>query len=234
MKEAVKIKSYPKGLKLQLDPEADMNTIISEINEKFYTSREFFGSKQIALAIEGREISDGDETQIIDAIRTHSDLFVVCTVGRDEELRMLMEEGVSSGESARVKAAPNIAQEITSSAVIMERNLTDMDDLEIPDTLIVYGDIAKGAKVHAGRNVIVMGGIYGEVHAGENGSHDSFIFGLELDAEILEISKIALEKKKSMKGLFRGNAKKQPSVALLEAQEVVVYPATREILHEKI
>ena len=233
MKEAVKIKSYPKGLKLQLNPEADMNEIISEINEKFYTSREFFGKKQIALAIEGKEVSDADETQIIDAIRTHSDLFVVCTVGQDEGLKILMEEGVSTSGGSK-KDAPAVAQEISSNALILHRNLNDVDDIKADDTVIVYGDVEKGAKINAGRNVLVMGGIYGEVHAGEDGGHDSFVFALEMDPEDLSIAKIHMEKKKSVMGLFRGNAKKQPSIALLEAQEVVIYPATREIVHEKI
>ena len=232
MKEAVKIKSYPKGLKLQLNPEADMNDIISEINEKFYTSREFFGKKQIALAIEGREVSDADETQIIDAIRTHSDLFVVCTVGTDEGLKVLMEEGVSSVGGKQ--ELPQVAKEISSNALILHRNLNDVDDIKADDTVIVYGDVEKGAKIHAGRNILVMGGIYGEVHAGEDGGHDSFVFALEMDPEEISIAKIHMEKKKSVIGLFRGNAKKQPSIALLEAQEVVIYPATREIVHEKI
>ncbi len=232
MKEAVKIKSYPKGLKLQLNPEADMNDIISEINEKFYTSREFFGKKQIALAIEGREVSDADETQIIDAIRTHSDLFVVCTVGTDEGLKVLMEEGVSSVGGKQ--ELPQVAKEISSNALILYRNLNDVDDIKADDTVIVYGDVEKGAKIHAGRNILVMGGIYGEVHAGEDGGHDSFVFALEMDPEEISIAKIHMEKKKSVMGLFRGNVKKQPSIALLEAQEVVIYPATREIVHEKI
>ena len=58
MDQLVTIKSYPKGLTLVIKEDADILDVYQEITEKFFESKSFFGKMKVALAFEGKNLTD--------------------------------------------------------------------------------------------------------------------------------------------------------------------------------
>ena len=74
MKETVLIKSFPNGITIYLDAERAFEEVLQEIGYKFSEARNFFGNAVVALAIEGRPVTDADQIQILEVIKENSDL----------------------------------------------------------------------------------------------------------------------------------------------------------------
>ncbi|MBP5413948.1 MAG: hypothetical protein ILN61_01730 [Lachnospiraceae bacterium] len=51
------IKSFQNGIALHLDPNADFEDVLSDIETKFEESRKFFKNAKVALSIEDRIVS---------------------------------------------------------------------------------------------------------------------------------------------------------------------------------
>ena len=85
MKDNILIKKFPNGIRLYLNPELDFEELIKEIAAKFNQSRQFFRDARVALAFEGRELTDAEERQIITTIQLNSDIEILCIIGKNEE-----------------------------------------------------------------------------------------------------------------------------------------------------
>ena len=69
---------------LFLNPDTDFDVILQDIAEKFASSRAFFKSADIALSLEGRDLTAEQEMAVLEVIRDNSDLNVMCIVGKDD------------------------------------------------------------------------------------------------------------------------------------------------------
>ena len=85
MKDNIIIKQFPNGLTLHLNPELSFEKLLEELAVKFNSGRHFFRNARIALAIEGRKLTDIQEKQIITTIQENSDVEIICIVGKNEE-----------------------------------------------------------------------------------------------------------------------------------------------------
>ena len=83
MKEAVIIKSFPSGITLRLNGEIPFENLLQEIGYKFSDARNFFGSANMALSLEGRQVSGTEELRIVEAIQESCNLHILCIVERD-------------------------------------------------------------------------------------------------------------------------------------------------------
>ncbi len=63
MKSRVVIKSSKAGMSVFLDPDCTFEELLSDIAVKFRESAKFWGSVQIALILEGRELTAKEEFQ---------------------------------------------------------------------------------------------------------------------------------------------------------------------------
>ena len=82
--------------------------------------------------------------------------------------------------SMMIEQEPNtlsIQQQIHPGAII--RSKGDM---------IVYGTVPKGAVLEAGGSITILGGLFGEAHAGILGDEDSFILALTFGPERVQIA----------------------------------------------
>ena len=69
MKDKVRIKSFSKGLTIQLDDQIPFDDLLKEVAAKFSEGRNFFGKETVALAFSGRKLTDEEmrESGAIDA-----------------------------------------------------------------------------------------------------------------------------------------------------------------------
>ena len=215
------LKSYRKGLALHIHPQAEMETLLAELKEKFETSRQFFGTMQVGIALSGKELTPTEEAAILDAIGESSDLQVVCLIGEDEKIRHLFDGALT--ETPKQEDARMVEGQYYKGT------LKKGQSIETEHAITIIGNVNAGAKVFSKKDVIVTGSLLGEVHAGigmEKGDV-RFVCATEFSPEKLKIGNYKYEKKPE-KRFWPDSYKKLPKMATLQGEEVIVKPITKE------
>ena len=92
------------------------------------------------------------------------------------------------------------------------------DQISSNGNLFILGDVNPGAQISAKKNIYVWGKLCGVAFAGKNGSNDSTISSLYLNALQLRINKtVAIGPKEKPKNNY-------PEIALLERGKIVIKP----------
>lgn len=221
MKSSFTIKSFQNGINLILNPEVEFDTLLQDIAAKFQASRAFFKSADIALSLEGRNLNPEQEVAILEVIRENSDLNVICIIGKDDV-----------SQNNFIKALQTLQSKLPTGeyARFYKGTVKDNDILEMDDSIIVLGDVNPGCIVTSGKNIIILGGLYGEAHAGRQDAENAYVIALEMEPESLCIGNFKYRAAK--KGKWRIHQKIQPKVAFLKDGQVVMEPITKDILEE--
>ncbi|MCR5319617.1 MAG: hypothetical protein K6E48_00290 [Lachnospiraceae bacterium] len=220
MDQLVTIKSYPKGLTLVIKEDADILDVYQEITEKFFESKSFFGKMKVALAFEGKNLTDEEVGQIVDIVRTRSDLQVVCTVGRDLSIKNAFEKALSEPEQEEEKPDLLTLVEDSEDALVIARSLKDMEEIDSDRTVVVYGDVPHTASIYSDKDIIILGKAGGNVCAGLD-DLPHFIYAKEFACSKIKIGDLTLYDQKSGSGLF---GKKGPMVAKLSDHGIEIKP----------
>lgn len=69
------------------------------------------------------------------------------------------------------------------------RTLRSGSSIHFDGDVIVFGDVNPGAQIVAGGNVVVLGSLKGEVHAGAAGDENAFVFALSNNPTLLRIAR---------------------------------------------
>ncbi len=223
MKNAVIIKSFPNGLSIFLDSEISFSQLLEEIAVKFSESANFFKDARMVLSFEGRVLSDQEERQIVDTISVNSRLNIVCIMGKDEET-----------DRNFVKALQQLSfhQDVLENAgQFYKGTLKDGQILETENSIIVLGDVYPGACIISSKDIVVLGGLYGQAYAGGNGEDGHFVVALEMSPEKLKIGdfKYKTSEKQSKWSI---KPKIQPKIAFVNDARVLIEPITKELLSD--
>ena len=179
MKNPVIIKSFPNGLSIYLDEEMPFDQLLKEIGLKFKESAHFFKNASMVLSFEGRKLSDQEERMIINTITANSELNVMCIMGKNEETN-----------KNYIKALQKLSyhqQVMENAGQFYKGTLKDGQMLETENSIIVLGDVYPGACVISSKDIIILGGLYGQAYAGGNGEDGHFVVALEMSPEKLKI-----------------------------------------------
>ncbi len=219
MKDAVIIKSYPNGITLLLKEEIPFDEILEEISFKFAEAKNFFGFASMALSIEGREITETEEIRILDAIKLNSNIQIMCIVGHDEDTN-----------KNYIKALQHMEKKLTGGdeGQFYKGTLKNREVLETENSIIILGDVNPGCAVISTKNIIILGGLYGEAYAGGNGQPGAYVVALEMEPERLKIGDFKY--KNTGKGKWGIHPKVQPKVAFVKNDKIVMEPLTKELL----
>ncbi len=219
MKDAVLLKSFQNGFSLILNEDADFQTITDEIAFKFSQAKNFFKDASMVLSIEGRAVDAAQEQEILRVIKENSSVNIICLIGHDEEK-----------ESQFIKAIGEMEQLIASAGEgrFYKGSLKNREVLELETSIVILGDVYPGSAVISKKNIYVLGGLYGEAHAGSDGDDSAYVLALEMEPERLMIGET---KQKSTKQSKWGiHPKIQPKVAYVKEEEIVSEPLTKELL----
>lgn len=220
MKDYVTIKSYQNGLTLILDEDAPFEELIREIEFKFSESRNFFGNAKMALAIEGKKLNSAQELHIIEAIRKSCDINIICLVGKDEDTNKFFLKALEQVEK-RLSANDSQGQ-------FYKGTLKNKQILETENNIVVLGDVYPGCAIISSKNIIVLGGLYGEAYAGGDGQEGHYIVALEMEPERLKIGDFKY--KENGKNKWGLKPKVQPRIAYVNCGKFVIEPLTKELL----
>lgn len=220
MKDAVMIKSYQNGISLILDDQCPFENLVQEIAFKFSQSKNFFGNARMALSMDGRVLTGAEEVEILNTIRENCDVNIVCVVGKDEE----------TGQNF-IRALDEIDQRLAGgegSGQFYRGTLKNNQILETEKSIVILGDVYPGCTVISARDIIILGGLYGEAYAGANGSQQHYIVALEMEPEKLKIGDFKY--KSNGKTKWGLKPKVQPKIAYIKNGKIVMDPLTKELL----
>ena len=218
MKDKIIIKKFPNGITLLLDPDVDFLELINEIAEKFMQNRQFFRDAKIALGLEGRELTEEEEKMIVNTIRLNSDLQIICLVGKNEET-----------DKNFVKAIQKVERQKTDNIGKFYRgSLKNNQKIETESSIVILGDVSSGCCVTATKDIIILGGLYGEAYAGAGGETDYYIIALEMSPEKIKVGDFRYRAKEKSRWGFK--PKVQPKIAYVKDNHIVMEPITKELL----
>lgn len=214
------IKSFPNGISLHLDAEVPFEQLLEEIAYKFSEARNFFGTAAMALSIEDRQVSGAEEIRVLDTIRRNSDLNIICIVGKDEATNKKF-----------IKALAHMEKKLSGGddGQFFKGSLKNKEVLETENSIIILGDVYPGSAVISAKNIIILGGLYGEAYAGGNGQPDAFIAALEMEPERIKIGdfKYKTPAKQSRWGI---RPKVQPKIAYVKNDKIAFEMLTKDLL----
>jgi len=213
------IKSFQNGIAVILDDSIDFPVLLEEVGLKFRESAAFFRDSRMAVSFEGRQLTTGEEKQLVEKITENCSLHIICLVGKDKEKNQTY-----------IKAIRQIEKREEDEGQFYRGNLKNGQRLEIESSIVIIGDVYPGSCIAAKKDIIIIGGLYGEAHAGIGGGHGHFVVALEMSPEKLKIGDCRYEiPKKQNKWSIR--PKIQPKIAYEKEGRILVDPITKESLN---
>lgn len=220
MKNLIVMKSFQNGISIHMDAQADFSDILLEIAEKFQSARAFFKDVKVALSIEGRDLTSEEELKVIQTITANSDVEIICLIGKNEESN----KGI-------IKALKRVETEKEEYNGRFHRgSLREGQSLETEGSVVVIGNVEKGASIIASKDIIVIGGLFGEAYAGVAGGDSHFIAALKFEPQRCKICDVRYNGAKEKGGLFANKNKFIPQIAYVKNNEIQVDSITKELL----
>ena len=222
MKNSVILKSFPNGISVIMDSSISFEELLENIAAKFREADGFFKNASVAVSLEGRELTEDQEREILDAITQNSRLNILCLMGKDEEknLRFL---GVQNHLNF---------QEDENSGQFYRGTLRDGASIETEHSIIILGDVCEGSRVYSNKDVVVLGTLRGDVFAGAGGSNNHFVVALDFNPGMLQIGDLVYsgQQQKTSRWGFHKHPQAVPKIAYTYNGAVQVESITKELL----
>ncbi len=214
MHNTVVIKSNKAGMTIILDPEVSFEQLLLDVGEKFGNSQKFWGSAQMTLTLEGRALTAEEEFAIVNEITEHSSVEIICLVDTDVKRIERCEKALNE----------KLMELSCLTGQFFKGSLQSGETLESEASIIVIGDVGKGAKVLAKGNVIVLWKLSGTVCAGVAGNGGAVIVALEMAPIQLRVADCTARLDGRGKRLGRG-----PMMATLDENKVSIKPMKKSV-----
>ena len=230
MEQTVVIKSNKYGLTVCLDTETDFENLRKLVAQKFSESKKFFKGAELAVAFEGRELSQDEQILLVQEMIANAGIKVPCIVDVDAAKEAVMKQAI---EHTRVSA------EIEDSAdgKFYKGTLRSGQVLESETSIVILGDVNPGATVVSKGNVVVLGSLKGSIYVGAGGNENTFVAALFMDPMQIRIADYIARnsdgsEKKDKKKLLKKKDKmeEQPMIAYVDAGNIYIEPITKEVL----
>lgn len=214
MKNTVVIKGNKSGMTVILDPEAAYETLLRTIARQVWRELQILGICTDDADFGGASLTPEQEFEIVNVITEHSQIEILCLVDQDINRIRRCE-----------RALKNRLMELSSNTGQFFRgNLKAGELLETETSLVVIGDVEKGARIISKGNVVILGDLHGSVTAGASGNEKTVIVALDMAPQQLKISEVQAVYPEKGKRLGKG-----PSIAYVENQGICVKNTKKNI-----
>lgn len=233
MSQTVIIKSNKYGINLILDPKIAFEDLLKAIIEKFKESEKFFKNSKLAIAFEGRELSQEEEYRIIDAITDNTTIEILCVIDNNEENAEKMKQQIDAYCDA---VEQQYTEAMAAQGEFYKGILRSGQVLESESSITIIGDVNPGAKVISGGNIVILGALKGNAHAGAYGNQDCFIFALDMNPIQIQIGELIAKSPDKQKGRRRIVRKEKETstelqIAVARNGSIYIEPVTKKILN---
>ena len=223
MKQSVIIKRFPNGILLHLSEADTFEEILQETAIRFRESRDFFKDAKMALSIKGRKLTEEEENTLLNIISENSDIHILCLVSDDEDTDRMFIKAISETDFSEDGNGNSAGQ-------FYKGTLKNGEVLETEYSIVILGDVYPGSAIISARDIIVLGGLYGEAYAGGNGSDGHYVAALEMSPEKLKIGDFKYHAKEKSKWGIK--PKVQPKIAYVKNKKIVMDSLTKELLSD--
>lgn len=222
MKNSVILKSFPNGISVIMDSTISFEDLLENIAQKFREADGFFKNASVALSLEGRELTENQEQEILDAITQNSRLNILCLMGKDEE-KNLKFLGVQNHLNF---------QEDENSGQFYRGTLHEGASLETEHSIIILGDVCEGSSVYSNKDIVILGALRGDVHAGAGGNNNHFVVALDMNPGFLQIGDLVYNSppQKTSRWGFHRQPQPVPKIAYTHNGMVQMEAITKELL----
>ena len=184
------LKGSPKGISVSID-DADFETGRAELIEKLEASRDFFKETSLEVFLTSNILTEAEvwslQPVVQEVLRETEVIFL------DHEPKMIPKKHSPLDELGDDEGITKFLRTTVQAG----------ETVEYANNLVVIGDVEAGAKIVAGGNVFVMGGLYRTVHAGAEGRQDAVVVAMKLMPERLSIGEFSTYvKPNAIKRLF--------------------------------
>ena len=233
MSQSVMIKSNKYGINLVLDPEMPFQELLSDVIEKFKASEKFFENAKLAISFEGRKLSEEEEDRIIDAITTNTTIQILCIVQNGSEQEAVMKQQIEYYQAIQQQ----YANANSGSGDFYRGTLRSGQVIESESSVTIIGDVNPGAKVISQGNIVILGALKGNAHAGCTGNCNCFIFALDMNPIQIQIGNLIAkspDKEKTKRHLLRKEKVQatESQIAVARDGNIYIESVTKDILNK--
>lgn len=205
-----------------MDSTISFEELLEHIAVKFREADGFFKNASVAISLEGRELTEEQEREILDAITQNSRLNILCLVEKDAE-KNLKYLGVQNHLNF---------QEDENSGQFYRGTLHDGASIETEHSIIILGDVCEGSRVYSNKDIVVLGTLRGDAYAGAGGNNNHFVVALDMNPDILQIGDFVYNAppQKTSRWGFRKQPQAVPKIAYTHNGAVQMESITKELL----
>lgn len=211
MDRPVTIRSSRYGLDIELDPEEDFEVLADILSGKFKDSARFFKDAKMALSFSGRVLNRAQEDRILKIISENTEIQILCLVEQNDKNELLYRSVVEQ----------TLSDVYRREGQFYRGTLRKRQILESETSVVILGDVEPGARVIAKGNIIIVGALYGAVHAGASGDRDAFVVALSMQPKQLCIGDIEAKRQiiyQESLGI------KGPKIAVIDGNRIYLDP----------
>lgn len=221
MDNPVVIKGSTGGITVLLDSEKTYDEIKEAVAAKFKASSSFLGKAKMAIAFDGRDLTDDQRVELLDVIKNNSELEVIAVYEKSES----MKKSISESESIkRIMKDP-------LNARFHKGNLRSGQSVDCESSVIIIGDVNPGASVVSNGNIIILGSLKGTAFAGALGNRNAFVMALDMNPMQIRIAE-TIARSPDSKEEHSAAGYKEPKIAFLNGDDIFIEEVTRNILSE--
>ena len=226
MKNAVRIKNTSGGMTVYLDSEMEFEQLLSEIGKKFGESAKFFGNVQTVLSLEGRELSEKEEAQIVDVITLNTQLDIVYLLDKSQPV---VEE-----ESKQEVVVETVKELIPRNerVVFYKRCIEAGEIIRADKDLVIFGNVSEDAVVMSTNSIYIFGGLYGEAYAGIDNGDDYVIAAMDFMPEKIGIGRHEHQGKKVSRWIKKSAF--DSKIAYVKDKKIITDQITKELLNSLV
>lgn len=225
MQQPVVLKSNKYGINLILSDKIAFEELLQCIIDKFKESEGFFKNAKMAISFEGRELTQEEEFEIIEAITENSSVNIICILDNDQLKEELVRQKVEHFEE----------EQAGKTGEFYKGTLRSGQVLDCESSVVVIGDVNPGAKVISKGNIVILGALKGNAYAGANGNELAFVAALDMDPVQIKIGDVI--GRSADKSINDRKKKKQasppaePQVAIVKDGNIYIEPITKGLLN---
>ena len=211
MDRLVTIKSNRYGMELRLDPNAAFVIILKAGGGKIRGSAPVFLGAQMAISFSGRTLNLAEENELIGLISDITGIDIVCIIDHDQKNELLYKSIVEQTLS-------NVQKR---EGQFYRGTLGRRQVLESESSIVILGDVEPGAEIIAKGSIVIVGELYGSVHAGASGDSSAHIVALSMQPKRLRIGDI--EAKRQI--IYQESLSiKGPKIAVVDGRRIYLDP----------
>ncbi len=220
MKNSVILKSFSSGISVIMDDTIPYEELLADIAVKFQEADRFFKDAAVAISLEGRNLTEKQEREVLDIITQNSRLKVLCLMGRDQDKNIKF-LGIQNNLSF---------QKDENCGQFYRGSLSGGQSIETENSIIILGDVCDGSYVWSAKDIVILGSLTGEAHAGAGGGLNHVVVALEMNPSALKIGSLSYNIQPQRTSLWGRKPKSTPKIAYTCNGEVLMESITKELL----